>query len=71
MTKTKTYITLPRLAARLGLQYYQLQYWIDTGRIPDGSFRDGMKRRTWTEQQAKRIEVWYRDYRKLDAGCCC
>ena len=71
MTKTKeTYITLPRLAGRLGLQHYQLHYWIQTGRIPDGKVRPGSKRKTWTQEQAEMIERWYRDYMKLDAGCC-
>ena len=33
MTKTQEkYVTLPRLAGRLGLQHYQLHYWIQTGR---------------------------------------
>jgi len=37
MTKTENYVTLPRLANRLGLQYYQVQYFVRTGRIPDGT----------------------------------
>jgi hypothetical protein len=63
-------ITLPRLAGRLGLQHYQLQYWIQTGRIPDGEVRPGSKRKTWTQEQADAIENWYRDYVRIDAGCC-
>jgi hypothetical protein len=71
MTETKeNYVTLPRLAGRLGLQHYQLHYFIRTGRIPDGEVRDGSKRKTWTRQQAEIIEKWYRNYIKLDAGCC-
>jgi hypothetical protein len=71
MTKTReNYITLPRLAGRLGLQHYQLHYWIETGRIPDGTVRTGMKRKTWTMEQAEMIERWYEEYKRLDAGCC-
>jgi len=70
MTTTKeTYITLPRLASRLGLQHYQVHYWIQTRRIPDGTVRPGSKRKTWSEQEARKIEQWYRDYVRLDAGC--
>jgi hypothetical protein len=70
MTKTETYVTLPRLAGRLGLQYYQVQYFVRTGRIPDGTARGESTRKTWTEAEADTIEKWYRDYRRLDAGCC-
>ena len=70
MTKTENYFTLPRLASRLGLQYYQVQYFVRTGRIPDGTLRDGSTRKTWTAAQVEMIEKWYRDYRRLDAGCC-
>jgi hypothetical protein len=71
MTKRKeNYITLPCLANRLGLQHYQIHYWIQTGRIPDGTVRPGSKRKTWTTAQAEMIERWYESYRKLDAGCC-
>ena len=69
MTKTETYVTLPRLAGRLGLQHYQVEYWIRTGRIPGGTMCPGWKRKTWTEKEARGIEEWYREYRRLDAGC--
>ena len=71
MTRTReNYVTLPNLAGRLGLQHYQVEYWVRTGRIPGGTMRPGWKRKTWTEQQAATIEKWYRDYIRLDAGCC-
>ncbi len=67
---TKTDITLPGLARRLGLQHYQVEYFIRTGRIPNGMVCPGLKRRTWTVAQVEMIEQWYRDYTRLDAGCC-
>ena len=72
MTETKeTYVTLPRLAGWLGLQHYQVEYFVRTKRIPDGTVRDGSTRKTWTRQQVETIEQWYREYIRLDAGCCC
>jgi hypothetical protein len=68
--KTENCVTLARLARRLGLQYYQVQHFIRTGRIPDGTARNGSKRKTWTAEEAETIEKWYRDYVRLDAGCC-
>ncbi len=46
MTKTQeNYVTLPCLAGRLGLQHYQIEYWVRTGRIPGGTMRqDGSER---------------------------
>ena len=70
MTKTENYVTLPRLANRLGLQYYQVQYFVRTGRIPDGTLQAGSKHKTWTAAQVETIEKWYRDYVRLNAGCC-
>jgi hypothetical protein len=71
MNQTKdNAITLSRLAGRLGLQYYQVEYLIETGRIPDGTVREGSKRKTWTPEQAETIESWYRDYVRINAGCC-
>ncbi len=70
MTKTDTNITLPSLARRLGLQHYQVEYLIQTRRIPDGKVREGAKRKTWTVAQVEMIERWHRDYTRLDAGCC-
>lgn len=51
MTKTETYVTLPCLAGRLGLQHYQVAYWVRTGASraapcdQDGSAGPGPKRR--------------------------
>ncbi len=70
MNMTENRVTLPRLASRLGLQYYQVQYFVRTGRIPDGTLRDGSMRKTWTTAQVEIIEKWYRDYRRLNTGCC-
>ena len=70
MTGTGTYVTLARLARRLGLQYYQVQHFIRTGRLRTAPARNGSKRKTWTAEEVERIEKWYRDYVRLDAGCC-
>ena len=71
MTKTQeNYVTLPCLAGRLGLQHYQIEYWVRTGRIPGGTMRPGWKRKTWTKEQAETIEKWYHEYLRLEAGCC-
>jgi hypothetical protein len=41
---------------------------VQTGRIPPGKKSD--KFRLYTEDQAEKIEDWYQDYMRLDAGCC-
>ena len=70
MNMTETSITLPGLARRLGLQYYQVEYLVKTGRIPDGELRTASNRKAWTVEQAETIEKWFHDYRRINAGCC-
>jgi hypothetical protein len=68
--RTETRFTLPGLARRLGLQSYQVEYLVRIGRIPDGSLRTASNRKAWTAAQAETIEKWYRDYKRINAGCC-
>ena len=65
-----THVTLARLSRCLGLQYYQVQYLVQTGRIPEGEVRTASNHRAWTAEQAETIEKWYRDYRRIGQGCC-
>jgi hypothetical protein len=64
-----THVTLARLSRRLGLQYYRVQYLVQTGRIPEGVVLTASNRRAWTAEQAEAIEKWHRDYRRIAAGC--
>ena len=61
-------ISMTELARRLGIQAHQVHYLIKSGRIPAGI--KGNKFRYYSEEQVQGIERWYRDYMKLDAGCC-
>ena len=70
MDRTENGVTLAGLSRRLGLQYYQVEYFVRTGRIPDGALRTASDRKAWTAEQAETIEQWYRDYQRINAGCC-
>jgi len=70
MDNLETSFTLPGLARRLGLQYYQVEYLVKTGRIPDAALRTASNRKAWTAEQAEAIEKWFRDYQRINAGCC-
>ena len=61
-------VNMTDLARRLGVQVRRVHYLVQTGRIPPGRKRD--KFRLYTEKQARDIEKWYREYTKLDTGCC-
>jgi DNA-binding transcriptional MerR regulator len=65
---TRLTVNMTDLARRLGVQVHQVHYLVQTGRIPPGRKRD--KFRLYTEEQAETIEQWYRQYMRLDAGCC-
>lgn len=54
------------LARRLGVQVHQIDYLIRTGRIPAGE--KGEKFRSYTEELADRIQMWFQAYQELDKG---
>jgi DNA-binding transcriptional MerR regulator len=68
MMNTQMMVNMTDLARRLGIQVHRIHYLVQTGRIPPGTKSD--KFRLYTEDQAATIEGWYRDYMRLDSGCC-